>query len=98
MYTETDRVVREDTLEESAGEYQDHCKPFKDFKPSAKSRKMPLEGLESVSRGDQMCIFTFVAGFEPCRDKPDMGKPVGRLLKLRDVGGWHTLSLGLSSP
>lgn len=45
-----------------------------------------------------MCIFMFVAGFEPCRDKPDMGKPVGRLLKLRDAGGWHTLSLGLSSP
>lgn len=40
-----DRVVREDTLEESGGEYQDHCKPFKDFKPSAKSRKMPLEGI-----------------------------------------------------
>lgn len=60
--------------------------------------RCPWRGLESVSRGDQMCIFTFVAGFEPCRDKPDMGKPVGRLLKLRDAGGWHTLSLGLSSP
>lgn len=26
---------------------------------------------------DQMCIFKFVADFEPCRDSLAVGKPVG---------------------
>lgn len=43
---------------------------------------MPLRELGRVSRDDQMCILKFIAGFECCRDKLNVGKPVGRLLKL----------------
>lgn len=82
-----ERVVREDTLEESGGGYQDHCNPFRDLNLMLRAGKYPWRGLGRVSRGDQMCIFKFVADFEPCRDRLAVGKPVEGVIKVRDAGG-----------
>lgn len=43
VYRDMQSVERRRVREESGGKYQDHCKPFKDFRTNAESRKMPLE-------------------------------------------------------
>lgn len=70
------------------GETRTPVSHIKEFKPNAKSSKIPLEGFrEGLSKGSDK-LFKFVAGFEPCKDKTGCGKDTWEVVEVRDAGCW----------